>query len=124
MTQTTLDHYRGIWETYAMSWKADSREEKLTLFEQSLTEDCRYIDPLGTANGWQELADTMLGFNDNVPGGHFITTRFIAHHKKSIANWEMRNSEGTVLGDGISYGEYNEEGKLVAMTGFFDLPGN
>lgn len=27
-----------------------------------------------------------------------------------------------VVGEGISYGEYDTRGKLVAMTGFFEVP--
>ena len=62
----------------------------------------------------------MLGFHQQVPGGHFATTYFLAHHDVSIAKWNMVNGDGTIIGDGVSYGHYNEEGALVAMTGFFE----
>ncbi len=51
-----------------------------------------------------------------------MTTYFLEHHGRSIARWNMVDGEGAVLGDGISYGEYGDDGKLVAMTGFFEPP--
>jgi hypothetical protein len=61
----------------------------------------------------------MLDFHRQIPGGHFVTTWFLAHHQCSIAKWEMRNGENIVIGEGISYGTYNDEQKLLSMTGFF-----
>ena len=34
----------------------------------------------------------------------------------------MVGGDGTVLGEGISYGEYADDGRLRTMTGFFDTP--
>ena len=44
----------------------------------------------------------------------------MAHNDKSIAKWDMCDGDGKVLMEGISYGEYNESGKLVSMTGFYE----
>lgn len=62
----------------------------------------------------------MLGFHQHVPGGSFETHYFLAHHERSIAKWNMCNGAGEIIGEGVSYGEYGRDGKLVAMTGFFD----
>lgn len=114
---------KTIWETYVKSWKVPSEEEKQTLFERSLDPGCRYTDPLATAQGFDELRAYMLDFHQQVPGGHFVTTYFLAHHQRCIARWNMVGGDGTVLGDGISYGEFGKDGKLTAMTGFFEQPG-
>jgi len=110
------------WEIYTAAWKVKSKEEKLALFARSLTIECTYSDPTVKTEGWEALAANMLGFHQQVPGGHFVTTYFLAHSDKSITRWEMRNQEGEMIGDGISYGEYNTEGKLTSMTGFFEAP--
>lgn len=115
-------NFEDIWETYARSWKVESREEKLALYKQCLHTDCVYTDPLMVAKGWDELADYMLDFHRQIPGGHFVTTWFLAHHQCSIAKWEMRGGNGAVLGEGISYGTYNSDNKLTTMTGFFETP--
>ena len=64
----------------------------------------------------------MLNFHEQTPGGYFETTYFLAHNNKSVAKWEMKNDEDTVLSDGISYGEFNEKGKLTSITGFYETP--
>jgi hypothetical protein len=65
----------------------------------------------------------MLEFHRQVPGGHFVTQEFMAHHDRSIARWEMRDGNGTAQGNGISYGEYDDRGRLIAMNGFYQVPG-
>ncbi|MFK7800074.1 MAG: nuclear transport factor 2 family protein [Anaerolineae bacterium] len=112
--------FENTWETYASSWKAATEEEKRDLFKKSLADNCVYNDPLAKAKGWDELSKYMLDFHQQVPGGHFVTTSFMSHSNKSIVTWEMKTGNNIVIGDGISYGEYNEQGLLTAMTGFFE----
>jgi hypothetical protein len=115
--------YRKIWETYTSSWKAETSDEKQAIFEKCLDVECEYNDPLIKTKGWDELIAYMLNFHHQVPGGYFVTHYFLAHNNQSIAKWDMKNSENLVIGEGISYGKYNENGLLVAMTGFFETPG-
>src|SRR4051812_43253851 len=99
---------RAVWEQYVTSWKTESPAEKQALFEACLAPNCVYTDPLTQATGWQELLAYMVEFHAQVPGGHFVTEQFIAHHGKSIARWRMLNGAAAVMGEGISYGEYDE----------------
>lgn len=115
-------NYRDIWERYASSWKAETVDDKRALFEGSLDPECVYTDPLTQARGWQPLLDYMVEFHKQVPGGHFVTKEFFTHHQRSVARWNMVTGDGTVIGEGISYGEYTDAGKLRTMTGFFDQP--
>jgi hypothetical protein len=114
---------RDTWETYAASWKAGTAEEKKALFVESLSPDCVYTDPVTQATGWDELVAYMLDFHRQIPGGHFVTRSFHHHHGFSLAHWDMVTGVGTVVGDGASYARFGDEGKLVAMTGFFEVPG-
>jgi hypothetical protein len=34
----------------------------------------------------------------------------------------MRDGEDRIIGEGMSHGEYGDDGKLVTMTGFFEAP--
>ena len=114
--------FERTWQQYTSSWKANSETERRALYEASLAGECLYLDPLVRAEGWNELSGYMDDFHDQVPGGHFVTTYFLAHNHKSIAKWEMRSGDDAVLSEGVSFGEYNSEGKLVSMTGFFETP--
>jgi hypothetical protein len=66
----------------------------------------------------------MASFHEQIPGGHFVTEQFFAHHGRSVARWKMLSGAGLPLGEGISYAEYDEQQRLVAMTGFFETPGS
>lgn len=110
------------WEKYASAWKAVTAKEKAEALRQSVASACVYRDPATIARGHEELIAYMLAFHQQVPGGHFLTTYFLAHHDVSIAKWNMVGGDGAVLGDGLSYGQYNEQDVLVAMTGFFETP--
>ncbi|MBK6686149.1 MAG: nuclear transport factor 2 family protein [Deltaproteobacteria bacterium] len=119
METTTL---RNTWDAYAGSWKLTTAEEKRARFKSCLSPACVYRDPLAVARGWDELVEYMMAFHQQIPGGHFVTERFIAHHGRSMAAWKMMSGDGVVLGDGVSYGEYDEEGRLISMNGFYDVP--
>ena len=124
MSTTTAASFdlRPIWETYVASWKVTSPVERHALFTQCLTPNCEYRDPLVATTGWDELADYMNQFHQQVPGGHFVTEQFSQHHDRSLATWTMCDAGGRVIGQGTSCGQYNEDGQLVAMTGFFETP--
>lgn len=115
-------NYKLTWETYVSTWNTEDDAEKRAVFEKALDTECEYNDPLVTTKGWDELEKYMSDFHQQIPGGHFVTTYFLAHHNKSIAKWEMRNGENIILGNGISYGEYNKNGLLISITGFFEQP--
>lgn len=114
--------FENIWEIYTSSWKAESAKDKRLIFEKCLDDGCVYNDPLAVTTGWDELVEYMLDFHKQIPGGHFVTNYFLAHNNQSIARWDMKNAGNIILGEGISYGKYNESGKLISMTGFFETP--
>lgn len=110
------------WERYVSIWKAEGANAKRALCSDCLDADCVYTDPLGQARGWDALVANMVGFHEQMPGAHFVTTYFQAHHSRCIAKWNMVGGSGEVLGDGVSYGEFSPQGKLLSMNGFFELP--
>lgn len=115
---------RAVWERYVGSWKVTSPAEKRRIYASCLAPACVYTDPLTQARGWDELDQYMASFHQQIPGGHFVTEQFFAHHGRSVARWKMVNGDGLPLGEGISYAEYDEQQRLVAMTGFFETPGS
>ena len=117
-----MKNLEEIWNKYNHSWKTTSESDKKTLFTECLSSDCQYNDPLATTSGWDELLTYMSDFHQQFPGAYFVTHYFLAHNNQSIAKWEMKNGENETLGDGISYGRYGNDGKLVSMTGFFETP--
>ncbi|HKO51761.1 MAG TPA: nuclear transport factor 2 family protein [Polyangiaceae bacterium] len=113
---------KAVWERYVASWKPQAAQQKRALFETCLAPECTYSDPLQVAHGWEALLEYMLEFQKQVPGGYFVTEYFATHHQKSIAKWRMLSADAAQIGEGMSYGEYDANGLLVAMTGFFEPP--
>lgn len=111
-----------IWETYTRAWREPTREAKAAALRQSAASSCVYQDPLHIAQGHHELLDYMMDFQKQLPGGHFVTTYFLAHHASSVAKWNMVTATGQVVGEGVSFGQYDDKGALLAMTGFFEVP--
>ena len=121
-TMTDTELQQQTWETYTAAWRASGVEAKTSALEASVADDCVYRDPLTCARGQAALVDYMVAFHQQVPGGWFRTTSFRAHSGRSVATWQMCDAAQAVLGEGISYGEYRADGKLLGMTGFFDVP--
>ncbi|MEM7344846.1 MAG: nuclear transport factor 2 family protein [Chloroflexota bacterium] len=115
-------NFKETWETYVSSWKVETAAEKRAIFEKALAPNCHYQYPLASTTNWDELVAYMLDFHQQIPGGHFVTTYFAHHNDKSIATWQMKSGDNIVLGNGISYGEYNVQGVLTSMIGFFEVP--
>jgi hypothetical protein len=116
------DDPKAVWQRYTESWSAASESAKREIFEQCLAPSCAYSDPLMQARGWDELSAYIVTFQRQLPGARFVTEYFLAHHGRSIARWKMLNGAGAEIGSGISYGEYDAQNRLVAMTGFFETP--
>ncbi len=115
-----IDHNQ-IWETYVSAWKSRSIDDVRRLLDASLAQGCTYQDPIIKVSGLDDLMAYMANFHQQVPDGHFVTRRFRFHHAQSIAQWDMLDADGNVIGDGASVGHYNEAGRLVTITGFFDI---
>ncbi|NKI68304.1 nuclear transport factor 2 family protein [Collimonas pratensis] len=109
------------WEKYTSAWKMTSKAERLATFSEALADHAVYTDPLVRATSWDELISYMENLHQQIPGAHFVTTHFMSHHQKSIANWEMKTPENVTIGTGISYGEYDDRGRLISMNGFFKI---
>ena len=111
---------KTTWEKYTSTWKMTGKAERLAMFSEVLAENAVYTDPLVQARTWEDLIAYMEDFHQQIPGGHFVITSFLSHHQKSIANWEMKTGDSVTVGTGVSYGEYDDQGKLLSMNGFFE----
>jgi hypothetical protein len=91
------------WEKYASAWQQVTATEKADALRQSVAAPCVYKDPATIATGHDALIAYMLAFHQQVPGGHFVTNYFLAHHDVSIAKWNMVSGDGAIIGDGVSF---------------------
>jgi hypothetical protein len=114
--------FESTWATYTAAWQAGTDEERQALLARAVGPGCHYADPLVQLDGTPALAAYMQDLQRQVPGVHFVTWRFMVHHGRSLAQWQMRDGQAQVVGEGTSFGEYAADGRLPRMTGFFEVP--
>jgi hypothetical protein len=111
---------KNTWEKYTACWGMQEDAARVAAFSEVLAEHAVYTDPHVQTSSWSALITYMENFQSQLPGGYFVTSDFQTHHDKSIAHWEMKTADGITIGIGCSYGEYNEQGKLFSINGFFE----
>lgn len=57
-----------------------------------------------------------------MPDGHYKLVTLKQHNDRTLANWSMLGPDGKLLQDGVSYGQLAGDGRLMVISGFFDLP--
>jgi SnoaL-like domain len=117
MTDSNL---ADLLDTYATSWGALPAHERLRAFEACLAEDFIYTDPNTRTTGYTELCAYMDGFQQQLPGGGFVNRHVAQHHDCLLVSWDMTDASGAVLSPGTSFGTLGTDGRLTAMTGFFE----
>ena len=113
---------RDTWEAYTRSWSEKTPAERQKAFEANLHPGCVYTDPHFQVEGYRSLDGYMADFQKNIPGGHFVTTKFLTHHDRSLAYWDMLDGTGRKVGEGASFAVYDSDGRLTMMSGFFAPP--
>ena len=98
--------YKNTWDNYTKSWSETDVAKRLQLFEQCLSPDCVYTDPIMQATGYAQLSGYISELQKNVPGVRFMTTDFKNRHDRSLTHWNMVDGNGNVLSQGASYGMY------------------
>jgi|HubBroStandDraft_1064217.scaffolds.fasta_scaffold1297508_1 ketosteroid isomerase-like protein len=112
----------SLWDRYAATWSLDPATRASEL-PACVTGDVSYCDPNGPLQGQQALSDYMAAFQDAVPGGSFAIRSVLHHHDCNLARWELRGPDGRALQTGTSFGVLAADGRIRAITGFFDGPG-
>jgi len=113
-----MNEINQIWETYRASWSNKNSAIRTEDLRKITTDDFEYRDPNVELTGSEQLSDYMSQFQEEFIGASFVITDFIVHHGRSLAYWNMLNSENEVVVVGADFAIY-ENGKLKQITGFF-----
>ncbi len=119
---TAARDHRSQWDAYGELWTITDVAARREACDGVLATSCTYTDPTVHAEGVEEIVAYMTRFQQNAPGGHFVTETFLGHHDRSLARWAMVLGDRTVVGTGTSFATYDTAGALTSMTGFIDAP--
>jgi hypothetical protein len=108
-----------LWERYAATWSLpdDRRDKQLAAVAAA---GVTYSDPASEVAGLDALSRYMAGFQASVPGGAFSIRAVRHHHGRSLAHWSLIGPNEQVLQTGSSFALHADDGRLQAVTGFFD----
>jgi hypothetical protein len=110
-----------LWQRYAATWSLATADRARGL-PACVAGDVAYCDPNGLVEGWLALSDYMGTFQASVPGGAFRIRAVLHHHDRSLARCALHGPDGRIMQTGTSFGVLAGDGRLAAITGFFDPP--
>jgi len=109
-------------DNYFLAWGEPDDDKRRALLTGSWAENGTYTDPGAHAEGLEALVEHIGGFlsNPQLKGFSIQQTSGIGvHHRSFRFTWEMRGPTGNVLTPGIDYGEFDDEGRITKIVGFF-----
>ena len=111
-----------LWDRYAATWSLDDKAREGEL-SACVAGDVIYCDPNGVLQGRESLSAYMADFQASVPGAVFEIRSVLNHHDRSLARWTLHGPDGRALQAGTSFGSHTDDGRLQAISGFFEPAG-
>lgn len=123
MIEMTRGDHVATWKTYQSAWSDIGDAERRGMLETSVSDACRYTDPT-TAEllGRDELVEKIRASARTYPGVSFRNDRVTELEDRAFFEWTMYDANAVPMIDGASYGEFDGDGRLSRMSGFFASP--
>jgi hypothetical protein len=112
----------ALWQRYSAIWSEPDADRRTSELAACLADNASYCDPNGLIEGHAALSSYMAGFQQTVPGGTFRLNSLKQHNDRTLANWSMLGPDGQTMQEGVSFAQLSADGRLTAISGFFDLP--
>jgi SnoaL-like domain len=107
-------------DRYIAMWNETDAARRRALIARIWTESASYVDPMMEGDGRSGIDAMVDGVQQRFPGYRFRRTSEVeAHHDRLRFCWELAPESGPALVKGTDMGVV-ADGKLAAITGFFD----
>lgn len=114
---------REVVALYASAWNEPDAAARRRALENAWADGGVYADPTVHVEGRDALVAHIGGFQAQMPGARIVLTSGIDEHHGAIRfTWTLRAGDGSVLTEGIDFGELAADGRLRRITGFFGPP--
>lgn len=107
-------------DTYLAMWNEDDPKAREALIEQAWSTDGSYRDPKLAADGHAALSEMVETVHQHYPGQRFARLTAVDEHNRFARfGWHLANDDGNVTVAGIDVAEFDTEGRIRRITGFF-----
>src|SRR3954452_20339061 len=118
---TVMSDFPTLAERYIAVWNETDPDARRRAVAELWTDDARYVDPLGEAQGPAEIAATIGAVQGRFPGFVFrLTGPVDGHHDQLRFSWELgpAGRPAPIAGSDVAVTDGN--GRLRTVLGFLD----
>jgi len=108
-------------DRYITMWNQIDGERRRRLVESTWVEEATYVDPVMNGDGQSGIDAMIQGVQERFPG-HLLsrTSEVDVHHDRIRFSWQLGPEGGAAIVKGTDFGVVAADGRLQAITGFFD----
>ena len=112
----------GVRVNYFKAWGEPDSEKRAELLKSAWTENGIYTDPTAHIEGRDALVkhiQQVLSSPQFKGASLAQASEFDIHHNVFRFQWELKDASGVTVMEGMDYGEFNEQGQISKIVGFF-----
>jgi SnoaL-like domain len=116
-----MTDYNDMAQRYIDTWNATDPAARRAAVDQLYTEDARYVDPLGAADGREAIAAVIGAVQQQFPGFSFrLAGPVDGHHNQARFGWELGpvGAEAPIVGFDVAVSD--DAGRIQTVLGFLD----
>jgi hypothetical protein len=116
-----MNNLTELIDQYIAMWNETDAARRRDIIAQIWTETASYLDPVMSGEGQAGINAMVQGVQERFPGHRFRRTSDVdAHHDRLRFCWELAPENGAAVVAGTDFGIVSADGRLQAITGFFD----
>jgi hypothetical protein len=113
--------YDELAQRYIDTWNETDPSTRRAAVHQLYTEDARYVDPMGAAEGRDAIASMIGAVQEQFPGFTFgLAGPVDGHHNQVRFGWELgpAGSPAPIVGFDVAVSD--DSGRIQIVLGFLD----
>jgi len=116
-----MTDHEALVDRYIAAWNESDTARRRELIARTWTEDASYLDPKLSAQGHAALDAMLQGVQGMFPGHRFRRLGAAdAHHDRLRFRWVLEAAGGAPVVEGTDMAVLATDGRMAAVTGFFD----
>ena len=117
-----MDAITTLVENYIAAWNETDPTNRRSLISHTWADDATFVDPMMEGTGHSGIDALIRGVQERFPGLRFRPFGTAeSHHDRARFSWELAPEEGDPVARGTDFAELSPDGRLRAVTGFFDM---